>query len=66
MDKTINLEMTKDQAEQLKELLNECLAAMDRANEQMVKDNLEIEQSQARTWAILANLPGGMDVERVS
>lgn len=66
MDRTITLEMTKDEAEQLSELLKECLTAMDRANEQMVKDNQEIERSQTRTWAILTSLPGGKDVERPS
>jgi len=66
MEKTITLEMTKDQAEQLNELLEECLAVMDRADKRIAQNNLEIEQSQARTWAILAELQGNLNVEKSS
>ncbi|MGH9799870.1 MAG: hypothetical protein ACRD82_05850 [Blastocatellia bacterium] len=66
MDKTITLEMTKDEAEQLNELLKTCLAVMDRTNEQMVKDNQEIERSQARTWIILSELQRSFNYEHAN
>ena len=49
MEQTINTELTREEAEQLNALIEECLAAMRKANEEMAKDQAEIEQLQAET-----------------
>ena len=63
MEKTVTLEMTEDQAKQLNALIEKCLETMDRALDQISKDNLETEKSQVRTWAILNELKRSLNVE---
>ncbi|MBA3321384.1 MAG: hypothetical protein H0T45_08030 [Pyrinomonadaceae bacterium] len=56
MEETIKLELTKAEAEQLSALIEEMIAAMRQANEEMARDQVEIEQLKARTAARLEEL----------
>ncbi len=47
------LTITPSDAEQLRVMLSECLAEMKRLREIMKQDDIEIAQSQARTWALI-------------
>ncbi|MEK7831317.1 MAG: hypothetical protein AAB401_09550 [Acidobacteriota bacterium] len=63
MDKTITLEMTKDEAEQLNAIIESCVAAMNKAHEQMASDQREIERLKVSTQAKLAEIRRHLNVE---
>ena len=50
------LTITQSDAEQLRVTLSECLAEMKRLREIMKQDDVEIAQSQARTWALIKEI----------
>jgi hypothetical protein len=56
MDETFKLELTKAEAEQLGAMIEEMLSAMRQANEEMARDQTEIERLKARTAARLEEL----------
>ncbi len=56
MEETIKLELTKAEAEQLSALMEEMLAAMRKANEEMARDQVEIERLKAQTATRLEEL----------
>ena len=56
MEETVKLEMTKAEAEQLSELITECVEKIKRAREQMARDQVEIEQLRSETRAVIARL----------
>ncbi len=53
MEETIKLEMTKEEAAQFQQLLNEGLSKFDKIREQMARDQDEIERYGAQTQAII-------------
>ena len=66
MEDTIKFEMTQSEAEQLSAILDEVLAAMDRAQERMAKDQQEIDRLRAETRAIIErDWRGGVNVEEI-
>ena len=54
MEKTLTI--SQSDAEQLQVTLSECLAEMKRLREIMKQDDVEIAQSQARTWALIKEI----------
>jgi hypothetical protein len=56
MEQTINTELTQEEASNLSKLLEECLVKMRQANEQMAQDQIEIEQMQNETRAVIMRL----------
>jgi hypothetical protein len=56
MNETIKLEMTEDEAAQLRELLEMFVKKIKQIFEQMEKDQAEIEQYRAETRAITERL----------
>ncbi len=54
MEKTLTI--SQSDAEQLGVTLSECLAEMKRLREIMKQDDVEIAQSQARTWALIKEI----------
>ena len=56
MDKSSTIDISQDEAEKIETAINECLEAMQKANEQMASDQAEIERLKAETRAILAKL----------
>ncbi len=52
MDTTITTSLTAQEEATLSELLTECLAAMQKAQEQIEQDHRATEASQQRTWAM--------------
>ena len=59
MNKNITLEPTADEAAEIQEAIQRLLAEIKHANEQMTKDQQEIDQMRAETRAILARLGAG-------
>ena len=59
MSKNITLEPTADEAAEIQEAIQRLLAEIEHANEQMTKDQQEIDQMRAETRAILARLGTG-------
>ena len=53
MDQTVTLEMPSDEASELQAGIAQCLAEIEQIHEQMRRDQVDIEQSQARTRALL-------------
>lgn len=56
MDQTIETNLTHEEAAQLSALIEECLAAMRKASEEMARDQIEIEKLQAETRTVIARL----------
>lgn len=56
MDKSSTIDISQDEAEKIETAINECLDTMQKANEQMASDQVEIERLKAETRAILAKL----------
>ncbi len=54
MDKVLTI--SPGDAEQLRVTLSECVAEMKRLREIMKQDDIEIAQSQARTWALIEEI----------
>ena len=56
--KSINeaLTISQSDAEQLRTTLSECIAEIDRLREIMKEDDIRIANSQARTYAIMAEM----------
>lgn len=63
MEQTIKLEMTKDEAEKLSVVIEQCLEALDESNERGKQTQYEIDQLQAETRAILNQLRKVFNVE---
>ncbi len=53
MEESIRLELSETEAKGLRELIAECVQKMKLAHEVMARDQVEIEQLQAETRAIL-------------
>ncbi len=53
MEETIKLEMTKEEAAQFQQVLDECLSKIEKIREQMAQDQVEIEQYGSQTQAII-------------
>jgi hypothetical protein len=56
MNETVTIQITKEEETQFSTIIQELLAAMKQAKEQMDKDQLEIESIKARTKEKLAEL----------
>ena len=56
MDTTMTTSLTAQEEASLSELLTECLAAMQKAQQQIELDRLATERSQARSWAMLGEI----------
>lgn len=54
MEDSIRLEISEAESSSLRELIAECVQKMKLAHETMARDQVEIEQMQAATRAILA------------
>ncbi|HZS04733.1 MAG TPA: hypothetical protein VFD58_07855 [Blastocatellia bacterium] len=64
--KTADLELTSSETAQISTMIEECLKAMRQANEEMARDQQEIERLKARTAARLDELKkGGWYVEAI-
>lgn len=63
MDNTFTLEMTPDEAAQLRELLERCLTAIRESNERGAQAEAEISALQAETRALLTQLRATLHVE---
>lgn len=67
MQDIIKLELTREEAVTLNQELEQMIAAMRKANEQMALDQIEIDRLKAESAILLAGLErklGGSDVER--
>ncbi len=56
MSKTLTLDSTADDAADLRTAIGRCISEMDQLLERMRRDQTEIEESEARTRAILAEV----------
>jgi hypothetical protein len=68
MEDEFKLELTREEAIEMDEQIEQMLAAMRRANEQMAHDQIEIERLKAETNVLLKDLErmlGGNDVETI-
>ncbi len=68
MENEFKLNLTKEKAHELDEQMEQMLAAMQKANERMARDQIEIERLKAATGALLEDLArilGGGDVETI-
>ncbi len=68
MEDEFKLGLTREEAIKMDEQIEQMLAAMRKANEQMVRDQIEIERLKAETGALLADLQrmlGGSNVETI-
>ena len=66
MEETIKLELTKSEAQQLSEMLEEVLDALQKAVERMAKEQEEIDQLRAETREVIQrDWRGGVDVEAI-
>jgi hypothetical protein len=66
MEETIKLELTKSEAQQLSEMLEEVLDALQKAIERMAKEQEEIDQLRAETREVIQrDWKGGVDVEAI-
>jgi ABC-type transporter Mla MlaB component len=68
MEDEFNLSLTREEAIKMDEQIEQMLAAMRKANEQMARDQIEIERLKTETWALLADLQrmlGGSNVETI-
>lgn len=54
MDKVLTI--SRSDAEQLRMTLKECITEIDRLREMMQEDDIRIAKSQARTYAIMAEM----------
>lgn len=63
-----NLELTQEEEISFAEQIEQMLAAMRKANEQMARDQVEIERLKVETGVLLADLErklGGSNVETI-
>ncbi|MCI0523900.1 MAG: hypothetical protein L0Y75_01435 [Acidobacteria bacterium] len=68
MEDEFKLDLSREEAIKMDEQIEQMLAAMRKANEQMARDQVEIERLKAETWVVLADLQrilGGEDVETI-
>ena len=66
MEETIKLELTKSEAQQLNEMLEEVLDALQKAIERMAKEQEEIDQLRSETREVIQrDWRGGVDVEAI-
>jgi len=52
----MRIDITADEAAKIEAAITECIAVMQQANEQMARDQIEIEHLKAETREILAQL----------
>lgn len=68
MDDEFKLELTREEAIEMDEQIEQMLAAMRKANEQMAREQIEIERLKVETGVLLKDLErmlGGNDVETI-
>jgi hypothetical protein len=65
MEETLKLDLTEEEARAMDAQIEAMLAAMRKANEQMARDQREIERLKAETEAILADLQRRVGVTHV-
>jgi hypothetical protein len=58
MEETIKLELTKEEAAQVQQVIGECLRRIDSIREEMARDQVEIEQYGAATQAVIDRIQG--------
>ncbi|MGH9835800.1 MAG: hypothetical protein ACREBD_13110 [Blastocatellia bacterium] len=66
MEDEFKLELTREEAIKMDEQIEQMLAAMRKVNEQMARDQIEIERLKVETGVLLKDLErmlGGNDVE---
>ena len=56
MEKTIKIEVPTNESRRMQAAVEECISEMQRANDRMQKDQLEIEHLKAKTRAMLTEL----------
>lgn len=56
MDEMLTLAPAPEDDAQIQQAIAQCFAEIDRLRELMAQDQIEIDRSQAETWAILAEL----------
>ncbi len=56
MDEVLSMNPSAEDAAQLKLTLTQCIAEIDRLRELMRQDDMVIARSQARTWALIAEM----------
>jgi hypothetical protein len=56
MEKTVETEMTKEEAAQLRELFADCVEKIKRIRERMAMDQTEIDEYRAETRTIIDRL----------
>ena len=56
MDDLMNLDMTQEQARQMDSQIEDMLARMRKANEQMARDQQDIERLKKETASIIADI----------
>lgn len=56
MDKSLPMDSNREEAQTIEAAIDECLAKMQRANEQMDKDQTEIDRLKSETRSILEKL----------
>ena len=59
MEETIKLEVTKAEAEQFQSLIEQCLMAMQKAQAEISRDEVEFQRLKSETEAIIARLGKG-------
>lgn len=65
MKDTIIIEVPKAEAEMFNQMVEECLVAMRKANEQIAQDQAEIDRLKAETRTIIAGInQGPVNVEK--
>lgn len=68
MENPLNIGMTNEEAMEFKALIADSLVRLKKANEQMARDQIEIERLKTETAAILADIQrkaGAFNVEAV-
>ncbi len=68
MEDEFKLELTEEEAVKMDEQIEQMLEAMRKANEQMARDQVEIDRLKAETGSLLADLQrmlGGINVETI-
>jgi len=68
MEDEFKLELTREEAIKMDEQIEQMLEAMRKANEQMARDQVEIDRLKAETGSLLADLQrmlGGINLETI-
>ncbi|NOT60544.1 MAG: hypothetical protein HOP19_10010 [Acidobacteria bacterium] len=65
MDTIITTSLSAQEEASLSEMLAECVAAMQKAQEKIEQDRIATEHSQARSWAMLREIQRSFHVETI-